>query len=155
MQSETNSRHDIMSDNRPENTLEFELVKTFAVQRQWYINMWREKGYDLIGVEWNVLNILWFNGPTPQADIITKIKREKTFVTRLVKKMSEKGWLYTEPDPEDRRSMIVYLTKEGSAMKKELVDLFFESRKENLRGISDKDQKALIKLLRHWRNNMI
>lgn len=139
----------------PDSTLEFELVKTFSAQRLWYINMWRENGFDLEGIEWRTLNILWFNGPTPQSAFVELYGRNKTFATRLIDKMVSKGWVYREGDPEDRRSMIIYLTKEGADLKPVLIDLFYKARAQALRGIEEKDRKTFIRLLKHYRNNLL
>lgn len=139
----------------PDSTFEFELVKTFSSQRMWYINMWKGLGYDLEGIEWRTLNVIWTEGPTPQAKFVSMYHRDKAFITRLIDKMVKKGWVYREADPEDRRSMIIYLTEQGAGMRGELLKTFMEARKRTLRGISEKEQQVLVKLLRHYRNNLL
>lgn len=53
----------------------------------------------------------------PATKIAPMIGLEARSLTRLLKSMEEKGIIYREPDPNDRRSIRVYLTKEGQKRK--------------------------------------
>ncbi len=50
---------------------------------------------------------------TPATKIGPSIGMEPRSLTRMLKTLEEKGWIYREIDPEDKRFVRVYLTEEG------------------------------------------
>lgn len=139
---------------KPADTVEFELVKTFAMQRQWYIKLWDKMGYDLEGAQWNALNRLWVQDGLNQVQIATMINADKPMVTRMLDQMEKKGWVVREPDPTDRRAYRIYLTKLGKALRYELVPLFIEAREQAMKGLTKKDQEDLRRILRIIQSNL-
>ena len=73
-----------------------------------------------------LLNISKDDG-TPATKIAPLLGMEPRSLTRLIKKMEEEGLVERRPDPEDRRSVRIYLTEAGfqkSAIAKQNVELF-------------------------------
>lgn len=60
-----------------------------------------------------VLEVLLHLGPMRQCDIGTKLLVSRANVTLVVDRLAERGWVRRQRDPEDRRSNIVHLTREG------------------------------------------
>lgn len=65
-----------------------------------------------------LLNIDYENG-TPATKIAPLLGMESRSLTRMLKTMEEKGWVYREKDPQDGRSVRIFLTEVGK-QKREL-----------------------------------
>lgn len=63
-----------------------------------------------------LLNISSSDG-TPATKIAPLMGLESRSLTRVLKNMEDKGLIYREPDPHDRRSVRIFLTDEGKAKK--------------------------------------
>jgi MarR family transcriptional regulator, organic hydroperoxide resistance regulator len=59
-----------------------------------------------------LLNIDVENG-TPATKIAPMMGMEARSLTRMLKSMEEKQWIYRQPDPTDGRSVRIFLTDEG------------------------------------------
>lgn len=53
------------------------------------------------------------SGPVPLAEIGQRLSLEKSWVSRAVDGLVERGWATKEPNPADARSWLVTLTAEG------------------------------------------
>jgi MarR family transcriptional regulator, organic hydroperoxide resistance regulator len=74
-------------------------------------------------------------GGTPSTALGPKMGMEATSLTRTLKSMEEKGLIYKEPNPNDGRGVLIFLTdfgKEKRALSKETVLKFNESVKNNV-----------------------
>ena len=74
-------------------------------------------------------------GGTPSTALGPKMGMEATSLTRTLKSMEEKGLIYREPNPNDGRGVLIFLTKFGKekrALSKETVLKFNESIKNNV-----------------------
>ena len=74
-------------------------------------------------------------GGTPSTALGPKMGMEATSLTRTLKSMEEKGLIYREPNPNDGRGVLIFLTefgKEKRALSKETVLKFNESIKNNV-----------------------
>ena len=54
---------------------------------------------------------------TPATKIAPMMGLESRSLTRMLKSMEEKGLIYKMPDPDDKRSVRIYLTEEGKIKK--------------------------------------
>lgn len=52
-------------------------------------------------------------GPLPQAELVTRLRLEKSSVSRLVGRLEQRRWLARERDPADGRAVLLQLTEEG------------------------------------------
>ena len=59
-----------------------------------------------------LLNIDVENG-TPATKIAPLMGLESRSLTRMLKAMEDKGWIYREKDPDDGRSVRIFLTDKG------------------------------------------
>ncbi len=81
-----------------------------------------------------LLNISRDHG-TPATKIAPLLGMEPRSLTRLIKKMEEDGLVERRPDPEDRRSVRIFLTDEGFDKKqvaKQNVESFNSSVRKNI-----------------------
>lgn len=78
---------------------------------------------------------------TPSTSLGPKMGMEATSLSRILKTMEEKGLILRKKNPNDGRSVLIYLTDFGKEMRdysKRVVLRFDEAVKEN---VSDKDLK--------------
>jgi DNA-binding MarR family transcriptional regulator len=69
---------------------------------------------------------------TPATKIAPLIGLETRSLTRMLKKMEEKGLIFKSPDPVDKRSVRIFLTEEGKR-KKEISILTIKQFNERVR----------------------
>jgi len=83
---------------------------------------------------------------TPSTSLGPKMGMEATSLSRILKTMEEKGLIIRRKNPNDGRSVLIYLTEFGKEMRdysKRVVLKFDETVKEN---VSDKDLKTFIEV---------
>jgi len=81
---------------------------------------------------------------TPSTSLGPKMGMEATSLSRILKTMEEKGLIIRKKNPNDGRSVLIYLTEFGKEMRdysKRVVLRFDEAVKES---VSDKDLKTFI-----------
>jgi DNA-binding MarR family transcriptional regulator len=61
----------------------------------------------------HLLTELGRSGPLPLSELGTRVSLEKSWVSRAVEAMAERGLVTKEPNPSDARSWLVTLTGEG------------------------------------------
>lgn len=74
-------------------------------------------------------------GGTKSTTLAPKMGMEPSSLTRTLKTMEEKGLIYREPNPNDGRGVLIFLTefgKEKRAQSKETVLKFNEAIKKNI-----------------------
>lgn len=56
---------------------------------------------------------------TPSTQLGPRMGMEPTSLSRTLKSMETKGYIYREIDPKDKRRVLIYLTEEGLRLRKE------------------------------------
>lgn len=94
-----------------------------------------------------VLIVLWTRGqPVPQREIVEALKVSRANVSMLVEALQREGHVVSEPDPTDRRQVLVGLTPEGGTM----TDRLIRETAGKLRGslaLDDRELQVLIDLM--------
>ncbi|MEQ6168377.1 MarR family transcriptional regulator [Ekhidna sp. MALMAid0563] len=85
-----------------------------------------------------LLNIDVENG-TPATKIAPLLGMESRSLTRMLKAMEEKGWVYREKDPTDGRSVRIFLSDVGKE-KRELSRRAVREFNAKIRSLVDKDR---------------
>jgi DNA-binding MarR family transcriptional regulator len=82
-------------------------------------------------------------GPLPLSELGTRVQLEKSWVSRTVDAMVERGLVSKEPNPSDARSWLVTLTDDGVATAQEL-DATLDDHAEKLLGALDAREHAAV-----------
>ncbi|MDD3458297.1 MAG: MarR family transcriptional regulator [Weeksellaceae bacterium] len=72
---------------------------------------------------------------TPSTSLGPRMGMEPTSLSRTLKKLEERGMIVRENHPEDKRSVLIYLTDEGLKMRdvsKKVVLTFYEAIEERI-----------------------
>ena len=74
----------------------------------------------LAGFQTPYLMALYRHEGLTQEELARELNVNKSSVTRQLAALEEKGYVRREPDPEDRRSMLVYPTDKANALKERM-----------------------------------
>ena len=117
-----------------------------AVKRR-FTGLFDERG--ITGQQYNVLRILRGAGPAglPTLEIAERMVEQSPGVTRLIDRLDVKGLVARERGDDDRRQVIVRITKRGLALLTELDLPVDRLDGEALGGLDDGEVAALIALV--------
>ena len=71
----------------------------------------------------NILSALLFQGEMTKTEISNTIKKERSTVTTLLKKLEKLGYIVSRVNEEDGRSAIVSLSEKGILMKDDFIEI--------------------------------
>lgn len=70
---------------------------------------------DTPSTQCHILTELERSGPLSFAELVRRLNTDKGWVSRTVESMTQEGLLVKEPNPKDKRTIVVALTTEGVA----------------------------------------
>lgn len=109
-------------------------------------------GYKITPEQWAILNRLWEQEGLSQVELAELTFKDKPNVTRMLEVLEREGWVFRQPDEEDRRAYKVFLTEAGRALKDKLIPLAREVLARGQRGLGDEDivqAKRVLDLIYH------
>lgn len=98
--------------------------------------------------QYGVLGCLWENGSCTPKEIAQILHLENSTISGVLDRMQKRGLIDRVVDPNDRRSVQVVTTVEGSAMKDDVLRLIGELNEEILGGFAPEQRSVLIQDLR-------
>lgn len=101
-----------------------------------------------------LLEILFEEDGRTQKEIVERLKVSRATVSKMVARMEKRGLLRLVEDPEDLRSIRVYLTDEAKNLESELRILNLEMKELILQNFSDEEEELLRKLLLKVEKNL-
>lgn len=114
----------------------------------------RLKIYDLTVEQLQVMKQADQHVGLPQRNLSLLSGKSPANMTRILDRLEKKRRIIRKLNPDDRRSVLIFLTKEGKALKDEVINLFEGLRAELVYGIADEKQKIAIEVLQTIRNNI-
>ncbi|WP_417760828.1 MarR family winged helix-turn-helix transcriptional regulator [Shewanella sp.] len=82
------------------------------------------------------------------SDIGKMLNVDKSNITRMVERLEKKDLIQRQPDPEDRRSFLLYLTDKGRALVEQAVPLAMNALAELEQVLNEEEQAQLRHCLR-------
>ena len=82
-------------------------------------------------------------GPLPLSELGTRMSLEKSWVSRAVDAMVERGLVTKEPNPNDARSWLVTLTADGEHTLKDLNRTLDEHAEQLLGSLGERERAAV------------
>ena len=76
-------------------------------------------------------------------------------VVGVVDRLEEKGYIRTVRDPSDKRVRLAQITEEGTKKWRHEHDVVKKTDREMVRGLSEAEQKELMRMLRILRENLV
>jgi DNA-binding MarR family transcriptional regulator len=102
----------------------------------------------LVPTHGGILHYLSNNGKVTMKELSVAIKRDKSTVTALVKKLLAYGYVKKEQCGHDHRTIYVSLTEKGVGLEPMVADISEVMLNRVWLGISDKEQEDVIKILK-------
>ena len=97
--------------------------------------------------QWFVLARLAHRGALRQIDLAEPVLGDPPNVSRLVDGLEGRGYVERSPDPADRRSWLVSLTRAGQVLAADVLERAVEERRVVFAGFSDTELDALASML--------
>ena len=98
--------------------------------------------------QYGVLSCLWKNGSCTPKEISQILRLENSTISGVLDRMQKRGLINRVVDPEDRRSVQVVPTEEGSALRDDVLRLIERLNVEILSGFSPEQKGILLDGLR-------
>ena len=102
-----------------------------------------------------VLSMLAIHDGSNQLDLVKATHLKPPTVSVILKNMEAEGLVERRNDPEDLRSMRVYLTENGRKLDQENIARIHTLDAHALRGLSREEQDMLMPLLTKIRDNLL
>jgi len=137
------------------NAIGFVVNRTAYMLRQAVREGFTRHGVALTPEELAILAHLWQRDGQTQGELAGCSIRDRTTVTRIIDRLSEKGLTRREPGVRDRRRVRTWLTAEGKRLEKVVLPLAATRLRKVTQGISDADMRTTLESLRKVQANLI
>jgi DNA-binding MarR family transcriptional regulator len=104
--------------------------------------------FDLSPAQCHVLHLIEPGKPLPMGQLAETLACHASNVTGLVDRLESRGLVRRRPSDEDRRLKVLVLTPAGVRLRA-VVQQRMGNPPETLKRLSEIDQRALVKILRH------
>ncbi|NOX25593.1 MAG: MarR family transcriptional regulator [Deltaproteobacteria bacterium] len=98
--------------------------------------------------------ILLEGGTVKQRSLCGLAAKTPANMTRILDRLTAKGFIKREPDPNDRRAYIIHLTPTGKKRVNEVAELLASYLNKIMNNISGKDERCCRQVLEQISNNL-
>lgn len=116
--------------------------------------LFHQHGYSINTYEWMVLIVLYHKDGQNQQALANQCGKDKAGITRIIDALEYQGFLVRRPDPNDRRSNLVFTTPEGRSVTEKLAEFAQQSLREATEGVSESDLATAMAVLQKVRTNL-
>lgn len=95
--------------------------------------------YDVTSEQWSIMFCLTDEDGITHKELARKTEKDRANVTRLVDQLERKGLVQRVNNPEDRRSIQLYLTETGKEIVDKLIPIEQSFIENMLSGISEEE----------------
>jgi DNA-binding MarR family transcriptional regulator len=111
-------------------------------------------GLNLTIEQWSVLYQLWKQDGSSQQELCERTFRDKPSITRLVDNLEKLQLVKRVASETDRRINLVYLTRQGSKMEEQSMQLAEQTLNEALTGIPNENINLCKEILQQVYDNL-
>ena len=129
-----------MNPMKREETVDYHIKSAWHAISRMYNQQAVEEGFTT-AIGFVLININSKEG-TPATKIAPMIGLETRSLTRMLKTMEEKGLVYKEADPNDKRSVRIFLTEEGKAKKERSITTIMDFNQQIREVVTEDDLKT-------------
>ena len=115
----------------------------------------RAQDLGLSQAQWQALAYLSRLEGVNQVTLADRMEIQPITLVRLIDHLENAGLVCRQPDPNDRRAVRLYLTEKANPLLEQMWQLAAETREDSLRGMSDRQRDAIVKLLRQMKDNLL
>jgi DNA-binding MarR family transcriptional regulator len=136
------------------NSYSFLLDRTARRVKQYAQQRFKELGFNITVDQWIVLKHLHGHDQMKQNELAEILFKDNPTLTRIIDLLCEKGLTVRNVHPNDRRSFMVSLTKEGVKKVQQLSPKIKDIRFQAWDGLSERDFNQFKKILNTIYNNL-
>ncbi len=125
--------------------ISFLLSRTYSRMKNLFLK--KLKKYGITPEQWVLLAKISEEDGISPTDLSLVSLRDKPYTTRLIEKLEENGLIFKEGSKSDRRSALIYLTKRGAEIKKEIIPIADEINEWLVENMDENEVKVLKNLL--------
>lgn len=114
----------------------------------------RATAFRLTRAQWRALKTIRRAEGLSQTELADRLDMEPIPVGRVIDRLEKTGYVERRADPADRRRWCLYLTAKAHAVVAEMEVIASGLRDEALRGITQADFDALLRVLAQIKNNL-
>ncbi len=129
------------------NSYSFLLDRTAKRVKQYAQQRFKELNLNITVDQWLVLKNLYENEKMKQNELAELLFKDNPTLTRIIDLLCEKGLTIRNVHPDDRRSFLVALTREGKKKVEQIRPKVKEIRLQAWNGLSEKDFTHFRKVL--------
>lgn len=95
--------------------------------------------------QWSVMAVLWKNDGCPQQTLADATHRDRPGITRLVDNLEKENLVTRQPDPNDRRTNLIFLTEKGREIENAVIQALNKTIEIATKGMKDEDLNVMRK----------
>ena len=108
----------------------------------------RLQKYNLTPIQHLILEALWVADTPSAGELGRALSLDGATLSGVLDRLADGGWIYKNPDPEDKRVVRIHLTDKSTEKRPELVRERDEANQDILDGFSIEEKVLLKRLLR-------
>jgi DNA-binding MarR family transcriptional regulator len=136
------------------NSYSFLLDRTAKRVKQYAQRRFKELGFNVTVDQWIVLKHLHENEEMKQNELAELLFKDNPTLTRIIDLLCDKGLTVRNIHPQDRRSFVVSLTKEGVKKVQQMSPKVKDIRLKAWEGLSERDFNQFKKILNSIYENL-
>lgn len=125
----------------------FILDRTARRVKQYAQRRFKELGFNITVDQWLVLKNLYESKGMKQNELADLVFKDNPTLTRMIDLLCKKGLTQRTMHPQDRRSFVVTLTREGQKKVEQLKPKMRDVRVKAWEGLTEKDFQQFKKIL--------
>lgn len=99
----------------------------------------RQAEIEITPEQWTVLLYLWNKDGVTQQDLCNVTFKDKPSMTRLLDNMEKLYLVVRIPNPDDKRTNMIHLTKKGKEIKEIIRPITLSALKKAIKGLTEKE----------------
>lgn len=115
----------------------------------------RDQGYDISPEQFTILVLLWYEDGMTQSELIERVNRDKTTVSRVLGRMLKSKLITQTADPLNKRVNRITITPKGRAIQEVLIQkaggIYFQA----LEGVDEAEVEVANKVLKQIFRNLL
>lgn len=139
-------RFEIVKNNEgPEKYICFKLNKVRRRIHRYYES--ELAPFNITPVQFYVLSVLWDKDELKFKDLALRLDMDGSTLTGILDRMETRGFIERKTDPEDRRSILVFLTDKSKEIRPDMIIIARDLDQKFRNKISEDEFKLLLKIL--------
>lgn len=122
------------------------VISTIARKINQYFSM-TFQSFDITSEQWSVLHKLADGDGISQRELSERTEKDPNNITKILDQLERKGWATRVSNPQDRRSFLLYISKSGVDLIKQLTPLDDDLIKDLCSSLSPEEVVLLKKML--------